>query len=149
MERILLLQSRPPIIADPTLQWAGGVVAGARMTAVLNPPNFRQYRLGDRQQLHTALGFLPQLRRDQGHLLYLAATGPFTLRGGSGTICQMRVQELQAARQGGRTGDIFDWNFLSSLLPQESRVLHSRCSTVAQCRCAAQCAVFKAVFQLY
>jgi hypothetical protein len=55
MERILLLQSRPPIIANPALQWAGGVMADARMTAVLNPPNFIQLRLGDRQRLHSVI----------------------------------------------------------------------------------------------
>jgi hypothetical protein len=69
---------------------------------------------------------LPQLRRDQGHLLYLAATGPFALRCGNGTVCQERVVELKGSRQAGATGSIIDYNYLSSLLPQNTRVLHSR-----------------------
>ena len=69
---------------------------------------------------------LPQLRREDGHLLYLAAGGPFTLRGARGTVTAERVVELRAAREGNRTGPLDSYNFLASQLPQDTRVLYHR-----------------------
>jgi hypothetical protein len=69
---------------------------------------------------------LPQLRREDGHLLYLAAGGPFTLRGARGTVTAERVVELRGAREGDRTGPLDSYNFLASQLPQDTRVLYHR-----------------------
>ena len=69
---------------------------------------------------------LPQLRREQGWLVYLANTGPFTLRSSMGTITHECVVELRRARERGQTGEIPDYNFLSSLLPQNTRVRFGR-----------------------
>ena len=65
---------------------------------------------------------LPQLRRDQGWLLYLAGTGPYSLRGSMGSVTIERVVELREAREGGRTGLMSEYNFLASLLPQDTRI---------------------------
>ena len=69
---------------------------------------------------------LYQLRRDQGHLLCLYNAGPFCLKGGFGTAAIERVVELREARMADRTGDMGQYNFLSSLLPQDTRVCHQR-----------------------
>ena len=55
---------------------------------------------------------LPQFKRDQGWLPYLAATGGFTLHGGFGVNANMRVVEIRGARMENRTGDIHQYNFL-------------------------------------
>ena len=47
---------------------------------------------------------------------------PFTMRSSMGTITHERVVELRRAREIGQTGEISDYNFLSSLLPQNTRV---------------------------
>ena len=67
---------------------------------------------------------LPQLRREDGHLLYLAAGGPFTLRCARGTITNERVVELRDARVADRTGPLDSYNYLASQLPQDTRVLY-------------------------
>ena len=78
---------------------------------------------------------LPQLRREQGWLLYLANTGPFTMRSSMGTITHERVVELRRAREMGQTGEIPDYNFLSSLLPQNTRICFGRYEVSLFCPC--------------
>ena len=55
-----------------------------------------------------------------------AATGGFTLRRARSELATRRVVELRAARQAGRTGAMPEYNFLSALLPQETRVFYAR-----------------------
>ena len=69
---------------------------------------------------------LPQLRREDGHLLVTAATGGFTLRRARAELAVRRAVEVRAARQAGRTGSINEYNFLAALLPQETRVCYVR-----------------------
>ena len=78
---------------------------------------------------------LPQLRREQGWLLYLANTGPFTMHSSMGTITHERVVELRRAREMGQTGEIPDYNFLSSLLPQNTRICFGRYEVSLFCPC--------------
>ena len=141
-DRRLRLQGRPPLLADPTLVWGVGVTVP--MTAGRIIPGYRTVLMGNRLALHTvcvldllcslvaglmlapqAVPF-PQLRREDGWLLYLAAGGPFTLRGARGTVTNERVVELRAARDGNRTGPLDSYNFLASQLPQDTRVLYHR-----------------------
>ena len=64
---------------------------------------------------------LPQLRREQGRALYLWA-GPFGLRVARGVVTHERIVECRRARRAGRTGEMEDWNALTSMLPQDTRV---------------------------
>ena len=50
MDRLLLLQCRPPLLANPHLVW--DVDPTLLMLPQLPPPGYRVYRLGDRQALH-------------------------------------------------------------------------------------------------
>jgi hypothetical protein len=59
-----------------------------------------------------------------------AATGGYTLRRARGELATKRVVELRAARQGNRTGSIHEYNFLMSLLPQDTRVCYVRYETI-------------------
>ena len=69
---------------------------------------------------------LMQLRRNQAWLLYLAATGPFTLHKARGTTTVMREVELRQPRMNDHTGEIQDYNFLASLLPQDANIWYQR-----------------------
>ena len=69
---------------------------------------------------------MPQLHRSQGWLLYLLATGPFSLHNARGAITNERVVELREARMGGLTGGIDSYNSLASLLPQDTKVFYYR-----------------------
>ena len=50
MDRILGLQGRIPLLANPNLQWV--VDPMIRMTEVLNPPGYQVIPVGDRLALH-------------------------------------------------------------------------------------------------
>ena len=50
VDRLLLLQCRPPLLANPHLGW--DVDAVLKMFPQLPPAGYRVYRLGDRQALH-------------------------------------------------------------------------------------------------
>ena len=69
---------------------------------------------------------LPQLRREQGHLIYLLSTGPFSLHKARGLITNARAIELREARLGGLTGPIDVYNYLASQLPQDTTVYFQR-----------------------
>ena len=69
---------------------------------------------------------LPQLRRDQGHLIYLLSTGHFSLHKARGLIVNARVVELREARAAGHTGPLDIYNFLASQLPQDTTVFFQR-----------------------
>ena len=69
---------------------------------------------------------LPQLHRSQGWLLYLLATGPFSLHNARGAITNERVVELREARMAGLTGGIDSYNSLASLLPQDTKAFYYR-----------------------
>lgn len=69
---------------------------------------------------------LPQLSREEGGKLVVAATGKFTVLKGNGVNTNTRVVEIREPRQADLTGEIQDYNFLSSLLPQESSIWFQR-----------------------
>ena len=50
VDRLLRLQSRPPLLANPDLVW--DVEVRKKMTPAGVPRGFRVIRLGDRQALH-------------------------------------------------------------------------------------------------
>ena len=56
----------------------------------------------------------------------VAATGKFTVLKGYGVNTNARVVEIRDARQANQTGDIHDYNYLSSLLPQDSTIWFQR-----------------------
>ena len=74
---------------------------------------------------HQALP-LPQLSREQGGKLVVAATGRFPVHKGDGVITNTRTVEVRPAREADNTGDIHDYNFLASLLPQDSYIWFQR-----------------------
>ena len=78
---------------------------------------------------------LPQLWREQGWLLYLVNTGPFTMHSSMSTITHERDVELRRARELGQTGEIPDYNFLSNLLPQNTRICFGRYEVFLCCPC--------------
>jgi len=67
-----------------------------------------------------------QLRRNQGWLLYLNSTGPFTLFKARGSSTIMREVELHQARTDDHTGEIEDYNFLATQFPQDTVIWYSR-----------------------
>ena len=69
---------------------------------------------------------LPQLSREEGGKLVEAATGKFTVVKGNGVNTNARVVEIRESRQADLTGSILDYNFLASLLPQESTIWFQR-----------------------
>ena len=50
VDRILQMQGRPPLLADPNLDWAMNV--GAQITPRTSLPGYSYVRVGDRQLLH-------------------------------------------------------------------------------------------------
>ena len=113
----------------------------AQITPRLPLPGYSYVRVGDRQLLHQVVFLsrhllavvhfyqalnLPQLRRGDGWLIYLLSTGQFSLRGARGCLTNMRVVELRNAREAGSTGNVVSYNFLASLLPQDTRVYFHR-----------------------
>ena len=56
----------------------------------------------------------------------VAATGKFTVLKGNGVTTNTRVVEIREARQADQTGQIYDYNYLASLLPQDSVIWFQR-----------------------
>ena len=69
---------------------------------------------------------LPQLSRQEGWLLYLHATGSFSLKGARGCVTICRVVELREARTRDQTGSLALYNQIAAMLPQETRVYFAR-----------------------
>ena len=69
---------------------------------------------------------LPQLRRNQGHLIHLLSTGHFSLHKARGLVTNARVIELREVRLAGQTGPIDIYNYLASQLPQDTTVYFQR-----------------------
>ena len=52
VDRILGLQEKQPLLADPALQWPVGAHRDVKINPVLIPAGYRVIRLGDRRALH-------------------------------------------------------------------------------------------------
>ena len=134
------MQGHPPLLSDDDLAWVVNPLANITPQSLL--PGYSHVQVGDRELLHQVFWgscacipiedyhhqaiSLPQLTREQGWLIYVLSTGQFSMRGARGCLTNMRVLELRNAREAGHTGNVASYNFLASLLPQDTRVFFQR-----------------------
>ena len=119
--RIVQKLNHPNLLLDPAVQWPRPPLFTPRLNSV--PAGWNQFQFGDRLAARALQ--LPEVPLEEGHHLFILATGSYAINRGNVALTAAREFELKGDRASGNTGSLTAYNPLASQPPQTTPVLHS------------------------
>ena len=118
--RLVESVDHPNLLLDQGVQWMYDPHIIPRLNVI--PVGWNGFQLGDRETARNLR--LPIVGIDEGHHLYILATGSYGINRGQVALTAAREFELKQLRAAGGTGSLSNYNLLASEPPQSTPVLY-------------------------